>query len=364
MSYRSSPSPRERLASSGSVLSDDSEMLEGLDDVEMEVSDPRLREAVDKAGKEKNILPLIKEELRLSILTRRNKEGKGDIVIEEKKKQTKRILTPQEKERKLRRQEQNRRAARKCRKKKKDCEITIMKAYNSEKDKNHNLAIEVEELKKEKEKLEEFWRDHISKCSMIKTQNTFVPISDITHLQVQPCHASISPFDTGMSSATEPDTPNPTTPHTPGQSFSFSPPPFSSYLENEEIYTREEKECPTLTGFSSYTQPNLDDCYGSELENIDITPFASFENSPDSSQYLVSGQLNSEAALPNNPPESNNLTSDGSTMTLSGLEAVLDLLHGQTDNYTTEGIPTDASSTIEFSQACENISYSEFHDTI
>lgn len=89
MSSRSSP-PRERLASSGSVLSDDSEVLEGLDDVDFEVSDPRLRDAVDKAGKEKNIMPLIKEELRLSILTRRNKEGKGDIVIEEKKQQIKR----------------------------------------------------------------------------------------------------------------------------------------------------------------------------------------------------------------------------------------------------------------------------------
>lgn len=89
MSSRSSP-PRERLASSGSVLSDDSEVLEGLDDVDFEVSDPRLRDAVDKAGKEKNIMPLIKEELRLSILTRRNKEGKGDIVIEEKKQQVKR----------------------------------------------------------------------------------------------------------------------------------------------------------------------------------------------------------------------------------------------------------------------------------
>lgn len=361
MSSRSSP-PRERLASSGSVLSDDSEMLEGLDDVDFEVSDPRLRDAVDKAGKEKNIMPLIKEELRLSILTRRNKEGKGDIVIEEKKQQVKRILTPQEKERKLRRQEQNRRAAKKCRKKKKDCEITIMKAYNSEKDKNHNLSIEVEELKKEKEKLEEFWRDHISKCSILQNQNTFVPIPDIIHLQ--PCNARISPFDTGMSSATEPDTPNPTTPHTPGQTFSFSPLPFSSYTDNEEIYTREKEECPTHTDFSGFTQPNLDDCFGNELENIDITPFASFNNSPDSSQYLGIGQLNFEAALPSNPQESNNLTSDGSATTLSGLEAVLDFLHDQTGVHTTGDIATETAYTIEFSQACENISCTEFHDTI
>lgn len=361
MSSRSSP-PRERLASSGSVLSDDSEMMEGLDDVDFEVSDPRLRKAVDKAGKEKNIMPLIKEELRLSILTRRNKEGKGDIVIEEKKHQVKRILTPQEKERKLRRQEQNRRAAKKCRKKKKDCEVTIMKAYNSEKDKNHNLCVEVEELKREKEKLEEFWREHISKCSLIQNQSTFVPIPDIAHLQ--PCNAPISPFDTGMSSATEPDTPNPTTPHTPGQTFSFSPLPFSSYTDNEEIYTGEKDECPTHTDFSGFTQPNLDDCFGSELENIDITPFASFNNSPDTSQYLGTGQLNFEAALPSNPQESNNLTSDGSATTLSGLEAFIDFLHGQTGVDANEDITTETECTIASSQACEITSCTEFHDTI
>jgi hypothetical protein len=83
-------SPRERLTSSGSVLSDDSEMLDGIEDAVFDVHDPRLLKAVDKAGKEKNILPLIKEELRLSILSRRNKEGKGEVIVEERKPQVKR----------------------------------------------------------------------------------------------------------------------------------------------------------------------------------------------------------------------------------------------------------------------------------
>lgn len=83
-------SPRERLTSSGSVLSDDSEMFDGIDDAAFDVSDPRLLKAVDKAGKEKNMLPLIKEELRLSILSRRNKEGKGEVIVEERKPQVKR----------------------------------------------------------------------------------------------------------------------------------------------------------------------------------------------------------------------------------------------------------------------------------
>lgn len=40
---------------------------------------------MDKVGKEKNIMLLIKEELWFFIFIWRNKEGKGDIVIEEKK---------------------------------------------------------------------------------------------------------------------------------------------------------------------------------------------------------------------------------------------------------------------------------------
>lgn len=86
-------SPRERLTSSGSVLSDDGDAMEGLEedfDKDLDVSDPRLKKAKDQAKKEKTIMPLIKEELRLSILTRRNKEGKGDIVLEEKKHHVKR----------------------------------------------------------------------------------------------------------------------------------------------------------------------------------------------------------------------------------------------------------------------------------
>lgn len=75
----------ECLVLFGSVLSDDSEMMEGLDDVDFEVSDFWFWKVVDKVGKEKNIMFLIKEELWFFIFIWRNKEGKGDIVIEEKK---------------------------------------------------------------------------------------------------------------------------------------------------------------------------------------------------------------------------------------------------------------------------------------
>ena len=50
-----------------------------------EMEGTRLQKAVEEAEKTMKLTPIIKEELRLSILNRRCKENKGDIVIEEKK---------------------------------------------------------------------------------------------------------------------------------------------------------------------------------------------------------------------------------------------------------------------------------------
>ncbi|XP_048732920.1 transcription factor kayak-like [Ostrea edulis] len=374
-------SPRERLTSSGSVLSDDSEMFDGIDDAAFDVSDPRLLKAVDKAGKEKNMLPLIKEELRLSILSRRNKEGKGEVIVEERKPQVKRTLTPQEKERKLRRQEQNRRAAKKCRKKKKDCEVNVMQAYYSEKDKNDNLSTQVEELKKEKEMLEEVLRRHVSQCTM--NQSNIAPIQDNTHLlQFGMC---LSPFEAGIPSTPNPDTPNPTTPHTPGQTFSFSPVPFNTSMPEDLYSTTEDDVCPhtdltwvnteeiQTAGLPGDYDSNLDGCFGSEFENIDIAPFTSTENT----QYPVASQPEMQFAsqsefseddnrqlsglpIPDNTP-GNNVTTSGENMTtLSGLEAVLSLLAGETDAYAIHGNMNGNIN--EISQHGQNLSCTDLHD--
>ena len=49
------------------------------------MEEERLQKAVEEAEKTKKLTPIIKEELRLSILNRRCKENKGEIEIEEKK---------------------------------------------------------------------------------------------------------------------------------------------------------------------------------------------------------------------------------------------------------------------------------------
>ncbi|XP_062616683.1 uncharacterized protein LOC134278377 isoform X2 [Saccostrea cucullata] len=377
-------SHRERLASSGSVLSDDSEILDGMDDAFEEVSDPRLRKAASQAGRERNIMPLIKEELRLSILSRRNKEGKGDVIIEEKKPQIKRPLTEPEKERKLRRQEQNRRAARKCRKKKKDSEVNVMQAYHSEKERHDSLTEVVEELKKEKQKLEEALQSHLPHCT--RHQSTFVPIPENTRLL--PFGACLSPpFDTGMSSTPEPDTPNPTTPHTPGgQVFTFSPVPFCTTMQQEEnIYTTADEEvcCAhsettwKTSEMSEYPgtnyDTNLDGCFGSEFENIDITPFTSIENSIDFSQYhqtplneqfisqseFTQSQQQTGISLPVSTPDNTGIPSGDNIPTFSGLEFVLDLITSD-NQYNIQGNTNETVG--EFSQHGENISCPNLHD--
>ena len=78
---------RERLSSSGSSIGDTSED-EGTSECLLytrDVNDPRLLKAASTAVQEKNVLPLIKEELRSTILFRRSQQGLGDIKFEEKK---------------------------------------------------------------------------------------------------------------------------------------------------------------------------------------------------------------------------------------------------------------------------------------
>ena len=242
--------------------------------------------------------------------------------------------------------------------------------------------MQVEELKQEKEKLEGILRDHIPNCSLGRSQNnTFVPINP-GHRGAQPFEPCFSPFETGMSSTPEPVTPIPTTPHTPGTVFSFSPTQHASTanFENEEIYQTQSKEndvCCTNTDiqadqFPSNFSTNLDDCFGNEFENIDFTPFTSFDNSPDSSQYQISGQQNTiqmSAEFDENqhhqlagiqlqsPAENNDVTSVGND-TFSGLEAVLNLLQGQPDQFQNQR----NSSSIGFALAGEDFSYTDMSD--
>lgn len=53
--------------------------------------DPSLRQAYEAAKDTQTITPILKEELKLTILNRRYKSGKGEINLDEKKPVVKRV---------------------------------------------------------------------------------------------------------------------------------------------------------------------------------------------------------------------------------------------------------------------------------
>jgi hypothetical protein len=234
----------------------------------------------------------------------------------------------------------------------------------------------VEELKKEKEKLEEILQSHIPQCTM--HQNNIVLIPDNAHL----LHSSmcLSP-EAGIPLTPNPDTPNPTTPRTPGQTFSFSPVPFNTSMPEELYPTTDDDICPShddvctshtnlawlntediqTTEFPSDYDANLDGCFGSEFENIDIAPFTCTENTqcPVANEGEMQFDYNHQQSglpIPDNTPGENAITSGENMTTLSGLEAVLTLLVGDTGAYATHG------NMNEISQHGQNISCTDLHD--
>ena len=61
------------------------EMLSSADMREIDTFDPSLRNAVEEGSKTGSITPIVKEELKLTILNRRFKAWKGEIERDEKK---------------------------------------------------------------------------------------------------------------------------------------------------------------------------------------------------------------------------------------------------------------------------------------
>ncbi|KAK3092352.1 hypothetical protein FSP39_001761 [Pinctada imbricata] len=311
--------PRERLSSSGSSigeLSEDEsiagESVGGECQLNTEdVSDPRLLQAASAAVQEQRMMPLIKEELRLSILHRRTQQGLGDIKFEEKKPIPKRPLTPKEKERKLRRQEQNRRAAKKCRRKKKDQEESLLTAYNAEQAKRAELEKQVSDLRQEKLKLDNLLKEHMHVCSIgtayltnIQAQNT-LPSSTITsedassntnnanmvsipYLDAIPTGQLNPVFDTNGSEVISPGPSEPFTPGLDAENRNYFMYPDTAYMADEKCsvqdITQTEGNCAGDVGLA-----DLDDC-----ENVvDIQDFLDgFDNhNPPDYVTATTGQL-------------------------------------------------------------------------
>lgn len=143
----------------------------GNKDTDANKEDGRLQKAVEEAEKTKQLTPIIKEELRLSILNRRWKENKGDIEIEEKKPVIKTELTPEEVKKKLRRRQQNKDAARRCRAKKKRMESTVITEFFTEQAKTKELQREITQLRSTLAELKRILDEHAFSCQLTQAQS-------------------------------------------------------------------------------------------------------------------------------------------------------------------------------------------------
>ncbi|XP_041354661.1 transcription factor kayak-like [Gigantopelta aegis] len=135
------------------------------EDASDDVTQGRLLQAAQQVMKTKEITPLLKEELRLSILIRRHAQGEEQIKAEFKDPEY-HELTPDEEEKKMRRREQNRRAAQRCRMKKKKKHDGWIETFSKILEQNQKLVQEIETLRQQKKELNEILQQHMTsgKC--------------------------------------------------------------------------------------------------------------------------------------------------------------------------------------------------------
>ncbi|XP_067682116.1 uncharacterized protein [Haliotis asinina] len=117
-----------------------------------DIYDPRLERAMSVAMETKQITPLLKEELRLSILTKRFAEGKEDIQVNFPQPQSY-DLTPAEIEKREKRKMQNKIAARKHRLKTKSKMLNIVEELQKQERLKEELEKEYIRLFNEKQEM-------------------------------------------------------------------------------------------------------------------------------------------------------------------------------------------------------------------
>ncbi|XP_070705745.1 cyclic AMP-dependent transcription factor ATF-3 [Pempheris klunzingeri] len=133
-----------------------------------------------------NFTPIVKEELRLAIQTKRLSNGlSADMSSDDCSSdrlsdhhscvsQVKREMSPQEHERKKRRRERNKIAAAKCRNKKKEKTDSLQKESEKLETVNADLKAQIEELKQQKQQLVYMLNLHRPTC-IVRAQNGQTP---------------------------------------------------------------------------------------------------------------------------------------------------------------------------------------------
>uniref|UniRef100_A0AAQ5ZK45 BZIP domain-containing protein n=2 Tax=Amphiprion TaxID=80969 RepID=A0AAQ5ZK45_AMPOC len=121
-----------------------------------------------------NFTPIVKEELRLAIQTKRLSNGLSADMSSDGASSSSDRVTPEEHERRKRRRERNKIAAAKCRNKKKEKTECLQKESEKLESVNADLKAQIEELKQQKQQLVYMLNLHRPTC-IVRAQNGQTP---------------------------------------------------------------------------------------------------------------------------------------------------------------------------------------------
>ncbi|XP_012935234.1 uncharacterized protein LOC106011146 [Aplysia californica] len=111
------------------------------------------------------LTPLIKEELRCTIQSRRLAQGKGELQVEFKSPPKKKEMTDEERKRSVKRRQQNREAAQRFRQRQKDTSDYLSAKISRLQKSSESLIKDLQHLRKERDELQEMLRSHLVICN-------------------------------------------------------------------------------------------------------------------------------------------------------------------------------------------------------
>lgn len=157
----------QNYANQESVLSPE-KLYEGTN---INSKDENLFQAVTEALSTGSLTPLVKEELKYSIQSRRLKEGKSELKVEFSDPR-KFEMSPEEVVKVENRRVQNRVAAQRFREKQKSRIEELQKKCQKIESENTQLRFQMKKLREERDSLRRIYEEHMKTCPLV-SQNTF-----------------------------------------------------------------------------------------------------------------------------------------------------------------------------------------------
>ncbi|KAL8586321.1 hypothetical protein ACOMHN_058701 [Nucella lapillus] len=140
---------------------------------------------------------LLKEELRMTIMSKRHAKGQADLQMDFPEPTT-RELTMAELERRERRREQNRRAAQRCRRKKRMNQMSVIQNYEWIVTRNQQLEQELDRLRQEKNQVQSLLKAHYQACTCTQAQTLLPHLLDPPAIKAEPGDESLSSAQAGF----------------------------------------------------------------------------------------------------------------------------------------------------------------------